>query len=94
MRDIAPFLVVFSILLLVVTKSIYLINGYSWHKPVRMAIYRFNGFQTSDIARFSIIIYMAYYVDKKREKLEGYPKWSPSCFNYIISGYVINNNST
>ena len=70
MRDIAPFLVVFSILLLVVTKSIYLINGYSWYKPARWLSIGSMGFQTSDIARFSIIIYMAYYVDKKREKLE------------------------
>ena len=60
----------FSILLLILTKCIYLINGHSWYKPARWLSIGSFGFQTSDIARFSIIIYMAYYVDRKREKLE------------------------
>ena len=70
LKDIAIFLVVFSILLLLLTKCIYLINGHSWYKPARWLSIGSFGFQTSDIARFSIIIYMAYYVDRKREKLE------------------------
>ena len=70
LRDIATFLVIFSILLLMLTKFIYLINGHSWYKPARWLSLGPFGFQTSDIARFSIIIYMAYYVDRKREKLE------------------------
>ena len=70
LKDIAIFLVVFSILLLILTKCIYLINGHSWYKPARWLSIGSFGFQTSDIARFSIIIYMAYYADRKREKLE------------------------
>ena len=70
LKDIAIFLVVFSILLLFLTKFIYLINGHSWYKPARWLSLGSFGFQTSDIARFSIIIYMAYYADRKREKLE------------------------
>ena len=70
LKDLAIFLVVFSILLLMLTKIIYLINGYSWYKPARWLSIGSLGFQTSDIARFSIIIFMAYYVDRKREELE------------------------
>ena len=70
LKDLAIFLVVFSILLLILTKIIYLINGYSWYKPARWLSIGSIGFQTSDIARFSIIIFMAYYVDRKREELE------------------------
>ncbi len=70
LKDLAIFLVVFSILLLMLTKITYLINGYSWYKPARWLSIGSLGFQTSDIARFSIIIFMAYYVDRKREELE------------------------
>lgn len=70
LKDLAIFLVLFSILLLMLTKITYLINGYSWYKPARWLSIGSLGFQTSDIARFSIIIFMAYYVDRKREELE------------------------
>tara|TARA_B100001248_G_C27386668_1_gene460034 strand:+ start:1491 stop:2627 length:1137 start_codon:yes stop_codon:yes gene_type:complete len=70
LKDIAILLVVFSILLLFLTKCIYLINGHSWYKPARWLSIGPFGFQTSDVARFSIIIYMAYYVDRKREKIK------------------------
>ena len=56
LKDLAIFLVVFSILLLILTKCIYLINGHSWYKPARWLSIGSFGFQTSDIARFSIII--------------------------------------
>ena len=55
LKDIAIFLVAFSILLLLLTKCIYLINGHSWYKPARWLSMGPFGFQTSDIARFSII---------------------------------------
>ena len=67
LKDIAIVLVVFSILLLFLTKFIYLINGHSWYKPARWLSLGSFGFQTSDIARFSIIIYMAYYADRKEK---------------------------
>ena len=66
----APHLVVISLFLLILTKVVYLINGYSWYKPARWLSVGPLGFQTSDIARFSIIIFMAYYSDKKRQKLQ------------------------
>ena len=71
-RQAAPYLIIFSLLLLVLTKSIYLINGHSWYKPARWLSIGPLGFQTSDIARFSILIYMAYYVDKQRDRIQDF----------------------
>ena len=67
LKHIAPYLIIFSLLLLILTKAVYLINGYSWYKPARWLSVGTLGFQTSDIARFSILIFMAYYVDKQRD---------------------------
>ena len=72
LKQIAPYLIIFSLLLLVLTKSIYLINGHSWYKPARWLSIGSLGFQTSDIARFSILIYMAYYVDKHRDRIKDF----------------------
>ena len=61
-----------SIILLIVTKLYYLGKGYSWYKPARWLYVGFFSIQTSDIARFSVILYMAYYADKKRDKLKDF----------------------
>jgi len=72
LKIIAPYLVVISILLLIITKAYYLIQGYSWYKPSRWLYLGSFSLQTSDIARFSVIIFMSYYVDKKRDKLKDF----------------------
>ncbi len=72
LKQFAPYLIILSIFLLILTKSIYLINGYSWYKPSRWLYLGSFSLQTSDVARFSIIIFMAYYVDKKRDKLKNF----------------------
>jgi cell division protein FtsW len=66
----APYLLIFSFFLLVITKASYLFNGYSWYKPARWLYIGSFSLQTSDIARFSIIIFISYYVDKKRDDLK------------------------
>ena len=70
LKKIAPYLIVISIFLLIITKLFYLINGLSWYKPARWLDLGPFSLQTSDIARFSIIIFISYYVDKKRENLK------------------------
>ena len=70
LKEIAPFLIALSIILLIVTKLYYLGKGYSWYKPARWLYLGFFSIQTSDIARFSVILYMAYYADKKRVSLK------------------------
>lgn len=70
LKTIAPYLIVISIFLLIITKLFYLINGFSWYKPARWLDLGPFSLQTSDIARFSIIIFISYYADKKRENLK------------------------
>ena len=72
LKEIAPYLIIFSIFLLVMTKLYYLGKGYSWYKPARWLYLGPFSVQTSDIARFSVIIYMAFYADKKRDKLKDF----------------------
>ena len=69
LKDVALYLIIGSILLLLVTKITYLAKGLSWSKPARWLYIGPFSMQTSDIARMSVLIYMANYVDKKREKL-------------------------
>ena len=72
LKEIAPYLIIFAILLLIATKLYYLATGYSWYKPARWLYLGPLSLQTSDIARFAVIIYMAFYADKKREKLKDF----------------------
>ena len=72
LKTIATHLLVFSIFILLLTKIFYLMKGFSWSKPARWLYFGPFSFQTSDFARMSIIIYMAYYVDKKREKIKDF----------------------
>lgn len=72
LKEIAPYLIIFAILLLIATKLYYLATGYSWYKPARWLYLGPFSLQTSDIARFAVIIYMAFYADKKREKLKDF----------------------
>ena len=64
LKKIAPHLIVFAILLLITTKGYYLING--WNRPARWLYIGSLSVQTSDIARFSVLLYIAYFIDKKR----------------------------
>ena len=72
LKQIAPYLIMFSIFLLIMTKLFYLGKGYDWYKPARWLYMGPFSIQTSDIARFSVIIYMAFYADKKRDKLKDF----------------------
>ena len=72
LKEIALYFLIGSIILLILTKIYYLANGYSWYKPARWLFVGSVSLQTSDIARMAIIIFMAYYVDKKRELLSDF----------------------
>ena len=69
--------------LLIVTKTIFLIKGIPtaarWFYLGPLSI------QTSDIARLSLIVFLAVYIDKKRRQLENfYTGFLPSVFAIII----------
>jgi len=69
-KAIAPYLMIFSIILLLATKIMYLVKGINF--PARWLDLGLFTVQTSDIARFSLILYIAYYIDKKRESLKDF----------------------
>ena len=69
--------------LLIVTKTIFLIKGIS--TPARWFYLGPLSIQTSDIARLSLIVFLAVYIDKKRRQLEDfYTGFLPSVFAIII----------
>ena len=69
LKKFAPYLIILTIILLITTKIYYLLNGHSWYKPSRWLYIGPFSLQTSDPARFSVIVFMAYYADKKRALL-------------------------
>jgi cell division protein FtsW len=69
--------------LLIITKTIFLIKGIS--TPARWFYVGSVSIQTSDIARLSLIVFLAVYIDKKRRQLEDfYTGFLPSVFAIII----------
>jgi cell division protein FtsW len=70
LKEVAPYFIIVSIFLLIITKGYYLANGLGWSKPARWLFIGPFSIQTSDIARMAVIVYMAYYVDKKRDQLK------------------------
>ncbi|MEA1881165.1 MAG: putative peptidoglycan glycosyltransferase FtsW [Candidatus Marinimicrobia bacterium] len=70
LKSVAPYLMIASIILLLATKLVYVFKGISF--PARWLDLGFVTAQTSDIARFSLIVYLAYYIDKKREKIKDF----------------------
>ena len=72
LKKTAPYLIFFSIIILIATKIVFLAKGFSWSKPARWLYLGPFSLQTSDIARFSVLIFMSYYVEKKAEKLKNF----------------------
>lgn len=70
LKSVAPYLIIGSIILLLATKITYMAKGISF--PARWLDLGILTVQTSDIARFSLILYLAYYIDKKRDKLKDF----------------------
>ena len=66
----APYILILSIILLMLTKLIYIIKGSS--SAARWLDLGVISIQTSDFARFSIIVYFAYYIDKKRNQIKDF----------------------
>ena len=72
LKDIAPYFLIGAIILLICTKAFYLAKGFGWYKPARWLYLGPFTLQTSDVARMAIIVFMAYYVDKKRDQLKDF----------------------
>ncbi|MFL3050282.1 MAG: FtsW/RodA/SpoVE family cell cycle protein [Candidatus Neomarinimicrobiota bacterium] len=70
LKKIAAPLLILSALLLLVTKLVFIFQGN--HAPARWLYIGPFTLQTSDLARFSIIIYLASYIDRRRDGVRDY----------------------
>ena len=71
LKKIAPALLLASILLLVVTKILYIAEGSRTSAARWLQLGPFS-LQTSDVSRFAIIVYLAGYIDKKRDQIKDF----------------------
>lgn len=72
LKKIAPHLIIMAILLLMITKGYDYYLYRNWNHPARWLYIGSFSLQTSDIARFSVLLYIAYYIDKKRVGIENF----------------------
>jgi len=85
LKIIAPYLLILSFLLLIVTKSYFLIVGN--HRPARWLNLGFVSIQTSDIARISLIIFLAYHLDQIKMRVKDFRNGFLPCI--IIIGLMM-----
>ena len=81
LKLIAPYLLIFSLLLLISTKAYHLILGNT--KPARWLSIGSFSVQTSDIARLSIIIFLAYYLDQLKLQIKNFRSGFLPCISVI-----------
>ena len=72
LKKIAPHLIIMAFLLLMITKGYDYYLYRNWDHPARWLYIGSFSLQTSDIARFSVLLYIAYYIDKKRVGIENF----------------------
>tara|TARA_B110000263_G_scaffold118148_1_gene102980 strand:- start:3119 stop:4189 length:1071 start_codon:yes stop_codon:yes gene_type:complete len=68
LKPVAPYFLMISISLLIMTKGYYLIHGIN--SPARWLNLGIIVIQTSDIARLSLIIFLAYYLDDIKTRIK------------------------
>jgi len=68
LKSVASYMLAGSIILLIITKGYYLVNGVD--SPARWLNLGLFSVQTSDIARLSLIIFLAYYLDEIKARIK------------------------
>ena len=81
LKLIAPYLLILSLLLLMSTKAYHLILGNT--KPARWLSIGSFSVQTSDIARLSLIIFLAYYLDQLKLQIKNFRSGFLPCISVI-----------
>ena len=81
LKLIAPYLLILSLLLLMSTKGYHLIMGNT--KPARWLSIGSLSVQTSDIARLSLIIFLAYYLDQLKLQIKNFKSGFLPCISVI-----------
>ena len=81
LKLIAPYLLIVSFLLLIFTKSYYILLGNT--KPARWLSIGGFSIQTSDIARLSLIIFLSYYLDQLKLQIKNFKSGFLPCIIII-----------
>lgn len=89
LKKVAPLALMISIGLLVLTKIIYLIEGNTF--PARWLNLGIFSLQTSDLTKLALIVFLASFIDRKREKLKDfyYGFFPPVILLAVISSLII-----
>ncbi len=89
LKTIAPYLLIGSIGLLLLTKGIFLIKGIS--APARWLYFGPISIQTADITRLVLIIFLAAYIDHKRDQIKDFYSglFPPLMIMAIILGLIV-----
>jgi len=83
LKSIAPYFLIFSLGLLIITKGYYLVNSIS--SPARWLNLGIFSIQTSDVARLSLIIFLAYYLDEIKLRVKNlYDGFLPCIVTIVI----------
>ena len=85
LKIIAPYLLITAFLLLLITKGYYLIVGN--YRPARWLNVGSFSIQTSDIARMSLIIFLAYYLDQLKIRIKDFKSGFLPCI--LIIGFMM-----
>ena len=89
LKSLAPFLIAIAVMLLIYTKVWYQINGIS--SPGRWLFLGAYSFQTSDIARIALIIYLAAFMAKKKNQIHDFYSgfFPPLLIMALIVGLIL-----
>jgi len=89
LKPIASYLLIGSIMLLIITKGYYLINGID--RPARWLDLGVFSVQTSDVARLSLIIFLAYYLDEIKTRIKNLYDGFLPCITAIgiMSAFIV-----
>jgi len=85
LKSIASYFLIATFFLLIITKLYYIILGIS--SPARWLYLGFFSIQTSDIARLSLMLYLAFYLEKKKNQIRNLKKGFLPCI-FIISSMM------
>ena len=87
LKSIASYFLIVTFFLLIITKLYYTILGIS--SPARWLYLGFFSIQTSDIARLSLMLYLAFYLEKKKNQIRNLKKGFLPCVLIISSAMAL-----
>ena len=83
LKSIATYFLIITFFLLIITKLYYKILGIN--SPARWLYLGFFSIQTSDVARLSLMLFLAFYLEKKKNQITNFKKGFLPCILIISS---------